>query len=47
MKEEWFWGLVFILFIVGTYIGEAFSNHRKRLKNIEERLDRLERKKAD
>lgn len=44
MKSDWFWILVFILFIAGTYIAEAFSKQRKRMKEIEERPDRLESK---
>jgi len=41
MKSDWFWILVFVLFIAGTYIAEAFSKQRKRMKEIEERLGRL------
>ncbi len=43
MKSDWFWILVFVLFIVGTYIGEALSKQRKQIAKIEERLNRLER----
>jgi len=44
VKSDWFWLLVFILFIAGTYIAEAFSKQRKRMKEIEERVERLETK---
>jgi preprotein translocase subunit YajC len=43
VSSDWFWTLVFVLFIAGTYIAEAFSNQRKRMKEIEKRLDSLER----
>jgi preprotein translocase subunit YajC len=43
MKSDWFWGLVFVLFIVGTYIGEALDSQRKRMEKVEERLNRLKR----
>jgi len=46
MRDDWFWILIFVLFIAGIYIGEALSMQRKRLKDIEERLDRLEDSKA-
>jgi len=41
-ESDWFWVLVFVLFMVGTYIAEAFSKQQKRIKEIEERLERLE-----
>jgi cytochrome oxidase assembly protein ShyY1 len=44
VKSDWFWLLVFVLFIAGTYIAEALSKQRKRMKDIEERLDRIETK---
>jgi hypothetical protein len=42
MKSDWFWILIFALFIAATYIAQAFDKHSKRLKKIEERLERLE-----
>jgi cbb3-type cytochrome oxidase subunit 3 len=42
VRNDWFGLLVFVLFIAGTYIAEAFSKQRKRMKDIEERLVRLE-----
>jgi hypothetical protein len=44
MNPDWFWTLVFVLFIAGTYIAEAFSRQHKRMKEIEKRLGLLERK---
>lgn len=44
MRDDWPWLLTFILFIAGIYIAEAFSKQRKRMKEIEERLERLETK---
>jgi len=46
MNNDWFGLLVFVLFIAGTYIAEAFSKQRKRMKEIEERLERLETNKS-
>jgi hypothetical protein len=45
MKGDWFWILGFVLFIAGTYVAEALHSHRKQIKEIRERLERLESKK--
>lgn len=47
MNGDWFWALVFVLFVAGLYIGEAFYKHRKRMAKIEERLNKVESKLAD
>ena len=47
MNSEWFWLLVFVLFIAGTHIAEAFSKHRKRLDDIEKRLNKLDRNSSN
>jgi len=44
MNGDWFWALVFVLFIAGLYIAEAFDKHRKRMAKIEERLNKIESK---
>jgi hypothetical protein len=43
MNSDWFWLLVFVLFIAATYVAESFDKHRKRLDSLEKRLDGLER----
>jgi hypothetical protein len=44
VRSDWFWILVFVLFIAGTYVAERFHKHSERMKKIEERLGRLEGK---
>jgi hypothetical protein len=44
MNADWFWLLVFVLFIAGTYVAEALHSQRKRIKSLEDRLGRLEGK---
>lgn len=44
MNSDWFWLLVFVLFIAGTYVAEALHSQRKRIKTLEDRLDRLDLK---
>ena len=44
MRNDWPLILIFILVIAGTYIAEAFSKQHKRMKEIEDRLERLETK---
>lgn len=44
MNGDWFWALVFVLFIAGLYIAEAFDKQRKRITKLEERLEKIESK---
>ena len=44
MKEiDWIWAAIVVLFVMGTYIGEASDKQRDRIKKLEDRLDKVER----